>query len=386
MAVLFSDGVSEDRHRFREEVARWLRLNVPAEPLPPMYTEEGFTAHSEWEKQLHRANYAALHWPQQYGGGGADMETQALFQEEYIRAQAPARLNRLGLGLVGPTIIAYGTEEQKKRWLPGIINCEEIWCQGFSEPGAGSDLAAVATKATFDGDVLVVNGQKSWTSLAIFSNWMSALVRTGTEGKKHHGLTYLMIPMNLAGLDIRPLRQLHGEPGFAEVFFTDVRVPIENVLGEVGDGWRLAMATLAFERWTGLGDHARFSMDLQELIALARHLGLDDSLVRDDLTNLYVETEAFRIYMQNMVRDNHRNDPPTEASMTKLYWSNLESRIFEAQLEVLGADGELEADVRAGVSQRHRRYWHARAAKIFAGTNEIQKNIIAQRILGLPRP
>lgn len=380
--------LDDERLAFRAEVAAWLERNVPGESLPPIYAREGVDAHREWERRLNQAGYAALHWPREYGGGGADLVTQAIFQEEYQRAEAPQRLNRLGLGLIGPTLIEFGTEEQKSRWLPGILTCDELWCQGFSEPDAGSDLAGIRTRAVLDGDDLVINGQKIWASLSIFADWMFALVRTGQAGGGHLGLTFVLIPMTTPGIDLRPIRQLHGEPGFAEVFFTDVRVPTKNVVGEIGDGWRVAMATLGFERGTGLGDHVRFTRDVEELVQIAFRTGRgDDPVVRDAVAARFVEAQVYQRYMQNVVtRLSAGEELGSGSSLVKLYWSEMEARIFETAIDVLGPWAELDDGPLALVGNRfHRRYWHARASRIFAGTSEIQKNIISERLLGLPK-
>lgn len=383
------DAEPEDHQRaFRTEVRRWLREHVPTSPLPPIHTEEGVCAHRAWERELLEGGYAALHWPREFGGADAGLVAQAIFQEEYLLADGPQRLNRLGLGLVGPTIIEFGTEAQKRRWLPGILSCEELWCQGFSEPDAGSDLAAVRTRAERDGEDLVVNGQKIWTSLATFADWMFALVRTDVVAPKHRGLTYLLIPMDSVGIEIRPIRQLHGELGFAEVFLTDVRVPAANVLGEFGDGWRVAMTTLGFERGMALGNHVRFTRDVEDLARLAIAAGVaDDPTVRDAIAHRFVEAQVFRRYMQHKLAQMAAGaDLGPSASITKLYWSEMEARIFETAIEVLGPRAELHgAPAALGPEDFHRRYWHARAARIYAGTNEVQRNIIAERVLGLPK-
>ncbi|PND54795.1 acyl-CoA dehydrogenase [Mycobacterium sp. ENV421] len=379
---------SEPELAFRDEVHDWLTANVPTHPLPPAYTAEGVAAHREWEKALYTAGYAALHWPQDYGGGGADFMRQMLFDEEYHRAGAPQRLNRLALGLAGPTIIEFGTSEQKRRWLPGMLSCDELWCQGFSEPGAGSDLSAVRTRAVLDGDDFVLNGQKIWTSLSAFADWMFALVRTDPGQSRHRGLTYIVLSMDSAGIELRPIRQLHGEPGFAEVFFTDVRVPATNVIGEVGDGWRVAMATLGYERGTGLGNHVRLTNDVRELVELAERTGVaDDPAWRDEIASRFAEAELFRRYMQHIASQLAAgNGVGFRSSLVKLYWSELDSRIQETALQILGPFAELaDAPSCADGAGFHRRYWHARASRIFAGTNEIQRNIIGERLLGLPR-
>lgn len=380
---------SPEQAHFRAQARDWLGRYAPDGALSPVDTPEGLSAHRDWERLLFEGGYAALNWPVEYGGGGADVLTQAVFQEEYVRVGAPERINRLGLGLIGPTIMAHGSNEQKHRWLPGILSSEELWCQGFSEPEAGSDLAALRTRAERDGEFFDVNGQKTWTSLGMFADWMFALVRSSPSARKHHGITYLMIPMDTPGIEVRPLRQLHGDVGFSEVFFTDVRVPVENVIGDIDDGWRIAMATLSFERGSSLGHHTRYSQDVETLIGLARRRGLDqDADVRMAVADLYVQAQVFRRHMQRVVtRQARGEDEGFEASLTKLFWSEMEPRLFETALDILGPFAELnqEAPANKFPGRLDRRYWHARAAKIFAGTSEIQKNVIAERLLGLPR-
>lgn len=390
--------LSDDQLAFRDQVRAWLKANVPIKPLPDVTTTEGFEAHREWEKQLYEANYAAIHWPAEYGGRDADLLTQAIFSEEYARSSAPKRINVLGLGLAGPTLMVHGNEEQRRRWLPAILSCDEIWSQGFSEPDAGSDLAGVRTRAVRDGDTYVVNGQKTWTSLGRFADWMFALVRTDPDAPKHEGLTCLMIEMRSAGVEVRPIVQINGDAGFAEVFFTDVAVPAAHVLGEPGDGWRIAMTTLGFERGTGLGSHVTFSRDVQDLVALVSALGLDrDPVTRDEVARLYAETEVYRHHTYRMLTQLAAGQPGgAEASLNKLYWSEMDVRIYEAGMQAMGERAELEPgsarvlddlDGRAADAWAawQRTYWYSRAATIYAGTSEIQKNIIAERLLGLPK-
>ncbi len=280
---------------FRAEVRAWLEANTPREPLPPLGTPEGLAAHRAWERKLYDAGYAAIYWPAQYGGRDADLLTQAIFAEEYVLVGAPQRLNVLGLGLAGPTLIAFGTPEQKERWLPGILSGEDVWCQGFSEPDAGSDLAALRTAAVREGDELVVNGQKIWTSAGTYADWIFALVRTNATAPKHKGITFVMIDMHSPGIEVRPIVQINGDAGFAEVFFSDVRVPVENVVGRIDDGWRVAMATLGFERGTGLGSAVRFARDIAALVGIVKATGHDtDPLYRDRVARAFVDTEVYR--------------------------------------------------------------------------------------------
>jgi alkylation response protein AidB-like acyl-CoA dehydrogenase len=374
---------------FADEVRGWLARNLSADPLDPVDTPTGQQQHRDWERSLHGAGYAGLSWPAEYGGAGMEPSMEAVFLEEYTRAGAPERLNRLGLGLAGPSIIAFGTDEQKARWLPRILRCDDVWCQGFSEPEAGSDLASVRTRAVRDGDEYVVDGQKIWTSVAAWADWMFALVRTGDKAQGRRGLTFLMIPMSAAGVEVRPLRQLHGADGFAEVFLTGVCVPVENVLGEEGDGWRVAMATLGFERSGGVAQPVRFEQDVAELVELVRACGLaDDPVVRDAVAARYAESQVFRRFFQHMITRLSAGQPAGPvASVSKLYWSEMEVRIFETALDALGEWAEVaEAPGGPAVGRHvHAKYWYARASGIYAGTTEIQKNIIAERLLGLPK-
>jgi alkylation response protein AidB-like acyl-CoA dehydrogenase len=382
-------NLTSEQETFRSEVRAWLEANVPSQPLNTSATPEGFAEHKAWEKKLYQAGFAAISWPKAYGGRDADMLTNAIFQEEYARAGAPVRINILGLGLAGPTLMAYGNDEQKVRWLPGILSCDDIWCQGFSEPDAGSDLANIRTTAVREGDEYVVNGQKIWTSLGRFADWMFALVRTDRDAPKHKGISFVMIDMHSPGIDVRPIVQINNDAGFAEVFLTDVRVPVENLIGPENDGWRVAMTTLGFERGTGLGAHVRFSKDVGELIEIVKAVGLsDDPIVRDQVARLYAETE---VYKRNMYRTltalSKGKQIGPEASLNKLFWSEMEVRIFEAGMGAMGPYAELtpKADAAVDKSRWQKQYWYSRASCIYAGTTEIQKNIISERVLGLPK-
>ena len=256
---------------FREEVRSWLRSSVPS--LPPPGSAEAFAQHVEWERELHRAGYAAIQWPTEYGGRGADVVQQAIFEEEYLLANGPERVTVVGQNLLGPTLMVHGTDEQKRRWLPGILSADEIWSQGFSEPEAGSDLAALRTHATRDGADWIVNGQKIWTSYGPYADWIFALVRTERDAPKHKGITFLVVDLRSPGIEVRPITQLDGHAGFAEVFFTDVRVPADQVIGEVNGGWGVTMTTLAFERDAPAAAPARYRRDLDTVIAAARERG-----------------------------------------------------------------------------------------------------------------
>ena len=365
---------------FRDEVRGWLRDNVPA--LPPPGSAEAFAQHVEWERTLHRAGYAAIQWPVEYGGRGADVVLQAIFSEEYLLADGPERVTVVGQNLLGPTLMVHGTDEQKRRWLPGILSAAEIWSQGFSEPDAGSDLAGLRTRAVRDGDDFVVNGQKIWTSYGPYADWIFALVRTDPAAPKHKGITFLAVDLRSPGIDVRPIVQLDGHAGFAEVFFTDVRVPADQVIGEVNGGWGVTMTTLAFERDAPAAVPARYRRDLDTVVAVARERGLaDDPVVRDRIGGLYARVEGYRAHaLRTLSRLAREESLGAEASVTKVLWSELERDLFETARELLGPEGEVRLD-----PEWQNRYWYARAATIYAGTSEIQRTIIGERVLGLPR-
>ena len=374
--------LNAEQAAFRDEVRGWLRSHVPRPPLASPGTNDGFDAHVAWERELHAAGYGAIHWPPEYGGRGADVVVQALFEEEYLLADGPERVTVVGHNLMGPTLMVHGTAEQKQRWLPAILSAEQIWSQGFSEPDAGSDLAGLRTRAVRDGDAWIINGQKIWTSYGPFADWIFALVRTDPEAPKHKGITFVAIDLRAEGVDVAPIAQLDGHAGFAEVFFTDVRVGDDAVIGAVNDGWNVAMTTLGFERDAPAAAPARYRRDLDSLISVARRRGLaDDPAVRDRIAALYARVEGYRGHALTTVSRLARGESlGSEASVTKLLWSELERDLYESIRELLGPEGESATD--AGWQNR---YWYARAATIYAGTSEIQRTIIAERVLSLPR-
>ena len=243
---------------FRAEVRAWLQANVPSQPLPSFDTEEGFAAHRAWEARLNEGRWGMVTWPTRLGGRGCDLIEWLIFEEEYYRAGAPARVNQNGIFLLGPTLMEYGTEAQKARFLPRMATGQDIWAQGWSEPGAGSDMAAIRSRAERDGDHYVINGQKTWSTRAVWADWVFGIFRTDPGSQRHHGLTFILVPLNSPGITVRPIAQLNGLPGFAEIFFDDVRVPVENVLGGEGMGWHVAMSTAGFERGLMLRSPARF--------------------------------------------------------------------------------------------------------------------------------
>lgn len=375
--------LNETQESFREEIRAWLRTNVPTERLSPPSTEEGLAQHRAWERQLFEAGFAAVHWPIEYGGRGLDPLSTAIFYDEYVAAGAPERLNRLGLGLGGPTIIDHGTDEQKKRWLDRILSCDDIWCQGFSEPSAGSDLASVRTRGELMDEGILVNGQKIWTSHSRFADWIFALVRTDPGARKHKGITFLIIDMKDPGVSLKPIRQMNHESDFSEVFFDNVLVPYENVIGEIGDGWSIAMTTLGHERGSGLNTAAHFHSLLQDAIELLPAAVLEDTSARTRIGELYEQIEAYRYMTLRTLSELSAGRPaPGVAAMGKLWWSELQVRIFELVFDYF-PDFALTKD--APGKNFKRRYWLARAAHIYAGSNEIQRNIIAERVLKLPK-
>ena len=389
-------GLTPEQRQFRDELRSWLAEHVPP-PFPDramLAREEGKGAYFEylrdWQQQVHAAGWAGLSWPQAYGGRGAKLIEQAIFQEEWARAEAPPLINVLGLSLIGPTIIAVGTEEQKQTHLSRILSAEEIWCQGFSEPNAGSDVASLTTRAILDGDHFVVNGQKIWTSLAHVADWCLLLVRTDPQVPKHKGITALLVDMHSPGVEVRPLRQMTGDTGFNEVFFDNVRVPVRHVLGEINRGWQTAIATLMNERaHLGTGIYVQFRRNLDQLVAHVerRQRGgrpmREDPLVQQKLAQAYVELEIFRLTnTRALSRMQSESVPGPEGSILKLQWSEYNQRFQQIAQELLGLDAQ-SADFDDG--QWIYNFLRCRANTIEAGTSEIQRNIIAERVLGLPK-
>lgn len=378
------------QRRFREEVRAWLAEHVPAPPLPPPVTREDFAAHVRFEQQLHEAGYAAIDWPEEYGGRGADPIEQAIFEEEYVLAGGPERVTVVGRNLMGPTLMVHGTDEQKRRWLPDILAARTIWVQGYSEPEAGSDLASLKTRAVRDGDELVVSGQKIWSSYGPHGDWIFVLARTDPDAERHAGISFLAMDLDTPGVEVRPIVQPDGHAGFAEVFFDEARVPVDQVVGAVDDGWRVAMTALEFERDAPAAAPATYRRALDELVRIARARGLaDDPTVQQRLGALAVRVETYRLHaLRALSRLGAGGSLGVTSSVTKLLWSELERDLHLAGLELLGEDVErLDGDhpLLDDPDGWHSRYWYARAATIYAGTSEIQRNILARRRLGLPK-
>jgi len=375
-----------DQSAFRDEIRTWLEENVPAETLQAPSSEVGFAQHREWERALHGAGFSAVHWPVDFGGRGMDPISTAIFYDEYLRANAPARLNRLALGLAGPTLIEHGDPAQQGQWLTNMLTCDDIWCQGFSEPDAGSDLASLRTRGKVASDTVLVNGQKIWTSHSRFAGWIFALVRTDAEAPKHKGITFLMIDLHSPGVEVRPIRQMNHASDFGEVFFTDVEVPIANVIGGLNNGWRVAMSTLTHERSSNLNTAAHFRRILAEVLTLIPEELRHDPRIRQQVARFYEEIEAYRyMTLRTLSSLSAGKQPGPQAAMGKLWWSEMQTRILEFGLAMLGERAELIETSPGEPPSLFQNYWLSRASHIYAGSNEIQRNIIAERVLGLPK-
>jgi alkylation response protein AidB-like acyl-CoA dehydrogenase len=348
-----------------------------------------FEFRREWQRMLADGGYLALHWPSEYGGGGATLVEQTIFNEEYARVGAPIPVNGLGINLVGPTLIVHGTEEQRQRYLRNILTAEEIWCQGYSEPNAGSDLAGLQTRAEIHGDEFVINGQKIWTTLARYGDWIFTLCRTDPSAPKHQGISYILVDMNQPGVEARPIKQISGTSGFGEVFFTDARAPMTNLVGKLNDGWRVANTTLMFERGANLlANQVRYRRLATKLRETATKAGrIDDTSVRQKVGKALVEVEVMRYNGLRQISPRLKGEAPgSESSIAKLYWSEWYRRATDVAMEILGPygrmyDGPDDLDADEWIEEM----FGARAATIYAGTSEIQRNIIAERVLGLPK-
>ena len=380
---------SERENAFRAEARAWLEANVPQAPLPSFDTAEGARAHRAWEKRLDAGGWAMVPWPKEYGGRGANLLEWLVFEEEYYRARAPKRINQNGIFLLGPTIMEYGTEAQKARFLPKIASSEEVWAQGWSEPNAGSDMAAITTTALRDGDHYVIQGQKTWASRGAFADWLFGMFRTDPKSERHHGLTFVLVPLDTPGITVRPIAQLDGETGFAEVFFDGARVPALHRLGAEGEGWSVAMSTAGFERGLMLRSPARFQDTAARLVALLRENDASASeTLRDEVVRCWMGAEAYALETYRTVsRLLAGGKIGAEASLNKIFWSELDIRMHELALAILGDRAELlpEAPAAYGVGSWLDSFLFALSGPIYAGTNEIQRNIVAERILGMPR-
>ena len=384
---------SSQEERFRTELRAWLQRNPPGPE--PEDLDEWVRYGKRWQRRLYEAGWCGIAWPKEYGGRGATLIEQVIFQEEMAQARAPLLINLAGLTMGGPVLIAHGTDAQKRRYLKPLLAAEEIWCQGFSEPNAGSDLAALKTRAVLDGDDFVVNGQKVWTSFARYADWCMLLVRTDPDAPKHRGITFLLADMHSPGVTVRPLKQISGAEDFNEVFFEDVRVPRANVIGRIDGGWEIAITTLMHERAT-----LTFSRQLQsraaldEMIRFARgwqrdgRPALSDPLIRQQVAQALIESAAIRYTAyRSLTKTLRGGGPGPEGSIEKLFWSEMYQRQLETALAIEGPYAQLlKGSPRAPADGEFPYlYLYSRGRTIAAGSSEVQRNIVAERVLGLPR-
>ena len=372
--------LSPDEQAFRDELRAWLVENHPGKE--PEGMEEAFGFRREWQRRLNEDGWAGVSWPEEFGGRGATLVEQAIFNEEMVRSKAPPVANVLALAMGGPTVIAHGTDEQKRRFLAPILSAEEIWCQGFSEPESGSDLASLKTRAERSNGGWRVTGQKVWTSFAQEAKWCMLVARTDRDAPKHQGLTYFLMDMEQEGVQVRPLVQITGHPEFNELFMEGAEISDENVIGGVGNGWQVAITTLMHERATlAFGLQVQVKIALGELMELVREEGLaDDPVTRQRIGQLYTEAEILRLNAyRGLTRIMKHGVPGPEGSLGKWQWSEVNQALTESAMDARGAEAPLAE------SEWAYRFLRARANSIEGGTTEILKNIVAERILGLPR-
>jgi len=378
---------------FRGEVRAWLEDALSKEFAGlrgmggPGREHEAYDDRVAWDRHLAAAGWTCLGWPVEHGGRAASLLQQVIFHEEYARADAPARVSHIGEELLGPTLIAFGTGDQQRRFLPGIRNVTELWCQGYSEPGAGSDLASVSTRARLEGDNWVIDGQKVWTSMAHVADWCFVVVRTEPGSRRHAGLSYLLVPMDQSGVEVRPIEQLTGGSEFNEVFFDGARTDASLVVGRPGDGWTVAMGTLGFERGVStIGQQVGFRRELEGVVAMARVNGaIDDSVIRDKLVRARMGLEVMRLNALRTLSGAVAGSQGPEASIAKLVWATWHRGLGELAMEVAGASSMVAAAAPYELDEWQRLFLFTRADTIYGGSNEIQRNIIAERVLGLPR-
>ena len=393
--------LTPEQTSFRDEVRSWLKKNLPKDwsdrmrigsdvPRPEVYD---FLR--KWQRQMYEAGFVGVTWPKEYGGRGLTFVEEMILHEEIALTKAPPVLNILAIGMAGPTIIAYGTEEQKRRYPPKMLSCEEIWCQGYSEPNSGSDLASLQTRAEKVGDQYVVNGQKVWTSLAHQSDWMMLLARTDPKAEKHKGITYFLLDMHSPGVTVKPLKQITGDPEFNEVFFDNVRVHESEILGGLNNGWQVGLTTLMYERLAlGFGLQVRLRIALDGLIELARRMEKEgrvltkDPVMRQKIAQLWIDTECLKYLGARAITKLLKGEiPGPEASTGKMIWVETHQKLQELAMEIEGPYSQLvrgsDWAVESGVWQYT--FLRSRANSIEGGTTEVQKNIIGERILGLPK-
>lgn len=390
---------SAEDEAFRRQVASWLADNLKGEFAVvrgrggPGDEDALFDERLAWERHMGAAGWGCIGWPRDHGGRGASLSQQVIFHEEYARAGGPGRLGHIGETLLGPTLIAFGSDEQKRRFLPPIVSADELWCQGYSEPNAGSDLANVQTKAVLEGDQWVVTGQKVWTSGAAWSDWCFVLCRTEPDAPSHKAISYLLVPMKQPGVEVRPIVQMTGSSEFSEVFFEGARTGAANVVGGRGEGWKVAMGTLAFERGAStLGQQHNFENELREILAIAKKNGAaEDPVIRQRLADAWIGLRIMRYNALRMLTNAEKPELGGEALIGKLYWATWHRNLGKLAMDVLGADAEIAESVTDPKAEPYqltalqRMFLFTRSDTIYAGTNQIQRNIIAERALGLPR-
>ena len=389
---------------FAEEVRTWLEEHLVGE-FSDLRNRGGTGQEDipveillEWEKELATGGWLGLDFPEELGGRNCSLFEQVIFHQTYVESRAPGRIPNIGVTLLAPTLVAYGTNEQQERFIPEILNGSEFWCQGYSEPDAGSDLANITTRASIEGDHWVVNGQKIWTSLAQYSDWIFVLCRTSAEDTRHQGLSYLLVPMKQEEIEIRPIVQITGGSEFNEVFFNNAKTDRNSAVGEPGGGWSVAMGTLAFERGAStLGQQTSFSQELDELLQLAKQLGvIEEPVIRQKLMKIFSELQIMRYNQMRMLSSLDRGGVPgPEMSIGKLYWASWHRRLGELALNIRGASGMIGMDPTPPLENPlghgylldalQRTFLYSRAHTIYAGSNQIQRNIIGERVLGLPR-
>lgn len=384
---------SEADEAFRKEAAQWLADNlngafaIVRHRGGPGDEHALFEERRNWERKMGAEGWACIGWPKEYGGRNASFTQQVIFYEEYARAGGPGRIGHIGETLLGPTIMAFGTEQQRRRFLPPIVKAEELWCQGYSEPNAGSDLANVQTKARLDGDEWVLDGQKIWTSGAQWSDWCFVLCRTDPTAPSHKGISYLLVPMRQRGIEIRPIVQMTGDSEFSEVFFDGARTAADNIVGAVNGGWAVAMGTLAFERGAStLGQQLSFQNELQQVMDIAQSNGAaDDPVIRQRLADAWIGLRIMRFNALRAFSHAEGGELSREAMITKLYWATWHRSLGKLAMDVLGAQSEIAEAAPYALTRLQRLFLFTRSDTIYAGTNQIQRNIIAERALGLPR-
>ncbi len=384
---------SKQDEAFRCEIAGWLEENLRGEfevvrgRGGPGDEHELFAERHAWERRLGEAGWIGIGWPAEVGGRDLSLSQQVVFYEEYARAGGPGRVGHIGEGLLAPTVIHYGSEQQKKRFLPGVRSGDEIWCQCYSEPNAGSDLANVQTRAERVADEWVISGQKVWTSGAATSDWCFMLARTDPDAPKHRGLSFLLVPMRQPGIDVRPIVQITGDSEFSEVFFNEAKTAADNVVGAPGDGWQVAMGTLAFERGAStLGQQMLFQNELDQVIDAAKANGkAADPVIRQRIAHAWMGLRIQRYNALRTLSQSYGAELSREAMITKIYWANWHRNLGKLAMDVLGPQAEIVSGAPYQLSSLQRMYLFTRSDTIYGGSNEIQRNIIAERALGLPR-